>query len=242
RGIILWTHANHFPHEAVIQSYRRALDLDPNFDEAHHQLGVVYFHIGLLDKGLAELKEATSINPSNNMVRFRFGVVDLYKGKYEDAYAIFKVTPLTSSPSLWTFQSATALWRMGRSEEANQLLDDYLQKYPEDEGGVGTSVKAMMLAKAGKNREAEAAIQRSIENGRGYGHFHHTAYNIASAYALMNQTELAVKWLQDTADDGFPCYPLFANDTNLESLHKDDRYVAFMAKLKQQWENYQATL
>jgi serine/threonine protein kinase/Tfp pilus assembly protein PilF len=242
RGIILWTHANHFPHEAVIQSYRRALDLDPNFDEAHHQLGVVYFHIGLLDKGLAELQKATSINPSNNMVRFRFGVVDLYKGKYEDAYAIFKVTPLTSSPSLWAFQSATALWRMGRSDEANQLLDDYLQKYPEDEGGVGTSVKAMMLAKAGKNREAEAAIQRSIENGRGYGHFHHTAYNIASAYALMNQTELAVKWLQDTADDGFPCYPLFANDTNLESLHKDDRYVAFMAKLKQQWENYQATL
>jgi serine/threonine protein kinase/Tfp pilus assembly protein PilF len=242
RGIILWTHANHFPHEAVIQSYRRALDLDPNFDEAHHQLGVVYFHIGLLDKGLAELQKATSINPSNTMARFRFGVIDMYRGKYEDAYAVFKVTPLTSSPSLWAFQSATALWRMGRSEEANQLLDDYLQKYPQDEGGVGTSVKAMMLAKAGKNREAEAAIQRSIENGRGYGHFHHTAYNIASAYALMNQTELAVKWLQDAADDGFPCYPLFANDTNLESLHKDDRYVAFMAKLKQQWEHYQATL
>jgi len=242
RGIILWTHANHFPHEAVIQSYRRALDLDPNFDEAHHQLGVVYFHIGLLDKGLAELQKATSTNPSNTMARFRFGVVDLYRGKYEDAYMIFKSTPLTSNPSLWAFQCATALWRLGRREEATQLLDDYLQKYPQDEGGAGTSVKAMMLAKDGKYREAEIAIQHSIEIGRGFGHFHHTAYNIASAYALMNKAELAVKWLQDTADDGFPCYPLFANDTNLESLHKDDRYVAFMVKLKQQWENYQATL
>ena len=103
-------------------------------------------------------------------------------------------------------------------------------------------MKAMMLAKAGKSREAEAAIQRAIEIGGGFGHFHHTAYNIASAYALMDQPALAIKWLQNAADDGFPCYPLFANDENLESLHKDDRYVAFMATLKQQWEHYQATL
>ena len=143
---------------------------------------------------------------------------------------------------MWAFQSATALFRLGRTEEATQLLDDYLKKYPQDEGGVGTSVKAMMLAEAGKSREAEAAIQRSIEIGGGFGHFHHTAYNIASAYALMNQIELAVKWLQDAAEDGFPCYPLFANDTNLDSLRKDERFIAFMAKLKQQWERYNTTL
>jgi len=242
RGVILWTHANRFPHEAVIQSYRRALELDPNFDEAHHQLGVVYFHIGLLDKGWAELEKATNINPSNTMARFRFGVIDIYRGRYEDALAFFKSTPLTSNPSLWAFQCATALFRLGRTEEATQLLDDYLKRYPQDEGGTGSSVKAMMLAKAGKFGDAEAAIQRSIEIGSGFGHFHHTAYNIASAYALLNQPELAIKWLQNAADDGFPCYPLFASDANLDSLRKDERFIAFMAKLKQQWEHYQTTL
>jgi serine/threonine protein kinase/Tfp pilus assembly protein PilF len=242
RGVILWTHANRFPHEAVIQSYRRALELDPNFDEAHHQLGVVYFHIGLLDKGWAELEKATNINPSNTMARFRFGVIDIYRGRYEDALAFFKSTPLTSNPSLWAFQCATALFRLGRTEEATQLLDDYLKRYPQDEGGTGSSVKAMMLAKAGKSGDAEAAIQRSIEIGSGFGHFHHTAYNIASAYALLNQPEQAIKWLQNAADDGFPCYPLFASDANLDSLRKDERFNAFMAKLKQQWEHYQTTL
>src|SRR3989454_3066071 len=189
RGVILWTHANRFPHEAAIHSYRRALELDPNLDEAHHQLGVVYFHIGLLDKGWDEIEKAVNINPSNTLARFRFGVINMYKGKYEDAYNVFKGTPLKTNPSLWAFQYATALFRLGRADEATQLLDDYLKKYPQDEGGVGTSVKAMMLAKAGKSREAEAAIQQSIEMGSGFGHFHHTAYNIASAYALMNQTE-----------------------------------------------------
>jgi tetratricopeptide (TPR) repeat protein/predicted Ser/Thr protein kinase len=242
RGLILWTHANRFPHEAAIQSYRRALELDPNLDEAHHQLGVVYFHIGLFDKAWAEIEKAVSINASNTLARFRFGVINMYRGKYEDANAVFKSTPLKSNPSLWAYQSATALFRLGRTEEANQLLDEYLQNYPHDEGGVGTSVRAMMLAKAGKFREAEAAIQRALEIGRGFGHFHHTAYNIASAYALMNQPALALKWLQNAADDGFPCYPLFANDTNLDSLRNDLPFIAFMTKLKQQCDHYQATL
>jgi hypothetical protein len=100
----------------------------------------------------------------------------------------------------------------------------------------------MLLAKAGKEREAEETIRRAVEIGKGFGHFHHTAYNIASAYALLNKPEPAVKWLQVVADDGMPCYPLFENDANLDNLRKDERFIAFMAKLKQQWERYKATL
>ncbi len=58
----------------------------------------------------------------------------------------------------------------------------------------------------------------------------------------MNKPEDAIKWLRDAAEDGFPCYPLFENDPNLKSLQKDEHFIAFMAKLKQQWEHYQATL
>src|SRR5262249_39067887 len=57
--------------------------------------------------------------------------------------------------------------------------------------------------------------------------------NIASAYALLNKSNEAIKWLQFTADDGFPCYPLFENDPNLNSLRKGERFIALMAKLKQ---------
>ncbi len=100
----------------------------------------------------------------------------------------------------------------------------------------------MMLAKAGKKREAQAAIQHALEIGRGYAHFHHTSYNIASAYAMMDEPEQAMKWLQVTADEGFPCYPLFEGDANLGNLRNDPRFISFMANLKQQWEVYKNTL
>jgi hypothetical protein len=100
----------------------------------------------------------------------------------------------------------------------------------------------MMLAKAGKEREAEDTIRRAVEMGRGYAHFHHTSYSIASAYAIMKQPQEALKWLQVTADEGFPCYPLFEGDANLNNLRKDAGFVSFMAKQKQQWEHFNATL
>jgi serine/threonine protein kinase/Flp pilus assembly protein TadD len=242
RGLILWTPAKRFPHDQAIQSYKRALALNPNLDEAHHQLALVYLHIGLLDKGGEEIQKALAINPSNTLARFRFGVTNLYRGKYEEALAIFNSTPLEKNPSLWAFQMATALFELGRTQEAEAVVDEYLRKYPKDEGGVGTSVKAMIQAKAGKNREAEETIQRAIEIGTGFGHFHHTAYNIASAYALMNKPAQAIKWLQYAADDGFPCYPLFENDRNLDNLHPNAQFIAFMTKQRQQWEKYKASL
>jgi hypothetical protein len=48
----------------------------------------------------------------------------------------------------------------------------------------------------------------------------------------------AGKWSEQAASDGFPCYPLFERDANLNSLRQDPRYVALLARLRRQWEYY----
>jgi tetratricopeptide (TPR) repeat protein/tRNA A-37 threonylcarbamoyl transferase component Bud32 len=240
RGQLLWTPAKGFPHEHAIQSYLRALKLNPNLDETHHQLGMIYSHIGLLEEAQAEVEKALAINPANTLARFRLGVINLYQGRYEEALVRFKTIPTQANPALLDRTRATALFQLGRTEEASGIVEEYLRTYPSDEGGNVTSVKAMLLAKAGKAREAEETIEHAIEIGKGFGHFHHTAYNIASAYALLNKTDQALKWLQFTAEDGFPSYTLFESDANLNSLRNDRRFIDFMGKLKQQWEHYKA--
>jgi len=118
------------------------------------------------------------------------------------------------------------------------LLEQLLKNNPEDAGGLCTSIQAVLAASAGQERVAEDKIKLAIEKGKGFGHFHHTAYHIACAYALMNKPEQAVKWLETTADDGFPCFPLFETDRNLNSLRQAAGFVTFLAKQKQQWEYY----
>jgi tetratricopeptide (TPR) repeat protein len=239
---MLWTPYKRFPHAQAIQSYLRAIQLNPNFDEAHHQLGFVYLHIGMLDKGQQEIEKALEINPGNTLARYRLGVIDMCRAKYAEAFQIFNSTPLDQNPELLTFYTSNALFRLGRNDEASALIDRYFKDHSKDKGGMVTSVKAMMLAKAGKKTEADATILHAIEIGRGYAHFHHTSYNIASAYALMNEPEQAMKWLQVTADEGFPNYPLFEGDTQLDNLRKDRRLIAFMTQQDQLWKHFSVTL
>ena len=241
RGLILWTHANGFQHEEAASAYKHAIALNPSLDEAHHQLAVIYFHVGLYEKARRELETTLSLNPSNSLARFRLGVIDQYRGQYEKALLIFRSTPLKKNPSLWTYATAYVLFRLGRNDEAAHLVDDFLQKYPKDEGGGVTSVKALMLAQSGRRKEAGEAIQRAVSLGNGFGHFHHTAYNIALAYALLHKPTEAVQYLQVAADDGFPCYPLFQSDSDLDAIRDDPRFISLMSHVKTQFETYART-
>ncbi len=242
RGRLLWTPANHFPHEKAIQEYRRALTLDPNLDEARNQLALVYCHIGAFDEALQQSHKAIETNPTNSLAQFRIGQTLNFQGKYEEALFVLRAIPEEVNPALLGQQIDWALFNLGRKEEAAAMLEQLLRDYPADSGGLFTSMQAVLAASAGQERMAENKIKSAIEIGKGFGHFHHTAYHIACAYALMNKPEQAIKWLEVAAEDGFPCYPLFQRDTNLDNLRQDARFVTFLEKLRQQWEHYRTIL
>jgi TolB-like protein/DNA-binding winged helix-turn-helix (wHTH) protein len=238
RGRLLWTPANRFPHEKTIQEYRRAVTLNPSLDEARNQLALVYCHIGAFDEALRESREAVATNPTNNLAQFRIGQTLNLQGKYEQALSALQAIPQEANPELVGHQIVWALIKLGRKEEASATVEQFLKDYPEDNGGLFTGQQAVLAALAGQERIAEDKIKSAVERGKGFGHFHHTAYYIACAYAIMNKPEQAIKWLKVAAEDGFPCYPLFESDTNLDNIRKDPRFLTFMAKLRQQWEYY----
>jgi non-specific serine/threonine protein kinase len=242
RGQLLWTPSHHYPHEKAIREYRRALALNPNLDEAQNQLARVYNHIGAFDRALEELEKAVATNPSNTLAQFRIGETLLFQGEYERALAALRNIPKEANPSMVGYQAPTALLHLGRTQEAAALLGEFLRDYPEDNGGLFTSVQALIAALVGEENKAEDKIRSAVDKGKGFGHFHHAAYNIACAYALMNKREQAIKWLQAAADDGFPCYPLFEREPYLDHLRQDSRFVSLMKRLKEQWDYYKATL
>ena len=242
RGRLLWTPANHFPHERAIQEYRRALELNPNLDEARNQLALIYCHIGAFDEALQEAHKAVTTNPSNNLALFRTGQTLNFQGKYEQALSVLRTIPQEVNPALVGHQTTWALFNLGRKEEASAMIQQFLRDYPEDSGGLFTSIEAVLAASVGQERRAEETIRLAVERGKGFGHFHHTAYHIACAYALMNKPEQSIKWLEAAAEDGFPCYPLYERDGNLDNVRQDARFVTLMAKLRRQWEYYRTIL
>jgi TolB-like protein/DNA-binding winged helix-turn-helix (wHTH) protein len=239
RGLIQWTHRNGFPHERAIIDIKHAIELDPSLAEAHHWLGTIFAHIGLLEKAEQELRTALQLEPTNMGINYRIAVNLVRQGKVREGIAGLEGTR-TFAPALWTYAMGEALFQLGRKEEAAALIRDYLRDNPRDEGGVGNAMQALLHADAGRAALAEQSIQAAVEKGKDFGHFHHAAYSIGAAYALMNRPQDALRWLRAAADDGFPCYPLFERDRSFDSLRGNPNFLQWMTEVKKRWEHYKA--
>jgi len=240
RANLLWGATKQFAHERAIQEDRRAVELSPNLDAAHHHLALVYTHIGLLDNALEELQKTLSIDPGDWMAQERIAQTHLWQGRYEEGFRILRTVPPEYNPPFWNSDATWALIQLGRNQDASALIARYLHDHPEDRGGLMTGLRAVLFVKQGDARRAEADIQSAMQKGKGFVHFHHTAYAIASAYALLRRPR--AEWLRQTAENGFPCYPLFASDRNLDDIRMDPAFVAFLREQKAQWERWRATL
>jgi TolB-like protein/DNA-binding winged helix-turn-helix (wHTH) protein/Tfp pilus assembly protein PilF len=241
RARLLWTPANHFPHERTIQEFRRALALNPNSEEAHTGLARGYSHIGLLDEGLQEARKASAISPSDAFPLFYTAVALVFQGKYKQALDVWLSVPREVLPSVVEANTAYSLFQLGREGDARNRLEEFSSHPSEDTGGVVAGMQALVFAATGAERNAEERIER-VAQQRGFGQFHHAAYFVACAYARMNKPDLAIRWLQETADTGLPCYPLFERDANLNPIRKDPRFSVFLARMKEQWQHYKTTL
>jgi TolB-like protein/tRNA A-37 threonylcarbamoyl transferase component Bud32/lipoprotein NlpI len=238
RAVLLFTSVHGWQYEKAIQECKQGLALDPNLAEGHLILGAVLDHVGLLDEGLKEFQTATAINPNLAEAVLYTGLTLMFSGKFQDALPFLGGGPFSGSIR------ALDLWELGRKQEAWALVRELLKADPQEKDVWVASVHTLLLADAGEGQEAEKRINEKIlrqaEELKRYGHFHHVANFVADIYAQLNKPEQAVTWLQETAVTGFPCYPFFEHDHALDPIRQDPRFVAFMQKLKPQWEYFKS--
>lgn len=124
------------------------------------------------------------------------------------------------------------------------MVSAYLAAHStDDDGGLVASLNAVILAAGNRPREAQRYIELArITQPRVFIHFHHTAYNIAAAYALLGRPGEAVSWLERAAADGFPCYPLFKSDRSFERIASDPGFKRFMTNLREEWLRYDRSI
>jgi TolB-like protein/DNA-binding winged helix-turn-helix (wHTH) protein/tetratricopeptide (TPR) repeat protein len=236
RAQLLFTPANGWQIDAAIRECQRALALDPNLAEGHFDLGGLFVHVGLTDKALQELQAASAINPALPDTAWFTGFTLLYSGRFQEALPYLSAGPRSIH--------ALDLWQLGRKQEAWAEINELLGKDPQEKDLWLAGVHTLLMADAGETREAHQRVNEKIlkqaEQLKAYGHYHHVAELVAGIYAQMHQPEEAVSWLSDAVATGLPCYPCFDHGRALDPIRQDPRFIAFMQKLKPQWDYYQA--
>lgn len=68
-------------YDKAIATFKKALELDPNYADAHNNLGTVYKANGLWEKALEEFKQATLSNPDHALAHLNLAIVYAVKAK-----------------------------------------------------------------------------------------------------------------------------------------------------------------
>ncbi len=88
QNAIRYLRAKEYDKAAV--ELKRAVELNPEFDEAHLRLGVAYHRMGTLDEAISQFQRALEISPRYVAAHSNLGSIYYFKGMLEEAANEFK--------------------------------------------------------------------------------------------------------------------------------------------------------
>jgi tetratricopeptide (TPR) repeat protein len=232
RGFARWTPLHKFPHDECIREYKKAIMLDPSFDEAYNQLALVLAHVGLTEESQKLFMKCILLNPNNEVAKSNLSRAYFFNQEHEKVVQAFrKIPPLLYNISYRLSQQAISLIHLSEFDKAELIINEILKKRPKD-----IPMNAVLAVLKAKKKDEEGALQsiRIAEQGatNSKGHFHHVAYDIGSAYALLGNKVKALYWLNWAVENGFPCYTSFSEDTFLKDLKGDAPFDQLLKELR----------
>jgi TolB-like protein/Flp pilus assembly protein TadD len=204
-----------------LSELQRAKELSPANPTANDLLARVIVYRGRMEEAERQARQAVELDPLSAATQFTLGRVLFYAGKFDEAYAagrkMAELQPSASSSHRW--QVLVAVQR-GDGEAA--LHEAQLE--PDD------SIRSFELALAqyvrGDRQAADAALAKLIANSRDS-----LAYQIAQVYAIRNEVDKAIEWLEIAFDNHDGGMASLLVDPLLRGLRDDPRYKNLLAKV-----------
>jgi len=238
QGQFFWSPTHNFAHEEAIKEFKKAIFKDSTISQSYEQLSLVQLHIGLFDKALKNARKSVLLDPSNYRARRFIAEIFLFQRQYSDALREFNKIPKSFESEPTQAFIALTYFYLDQPEKAVELLEENLTTNPNSPHI--NSVYAIILSSKGEKNEALKKIDIAQKNTVDYIHAHHIYYYLGVATALLNEKYESIDWLQKAANSGFPNFPLYNSDPNLQSLKENEEFAQFLSQLKEDWLKYKA--
>jgi eukaryotic-like serine/threonine-protein kinase len=221
-----------FNWPAVIGGSTRTLEMDPTLELAHVVRMRAYFHLGLFERMAQEAAAARQLNPLGNVEIARLEMMaSLHTGAYDRAREQAMTLRARSDAPVIGNYLGLAQFYSGDVAAARTTLAAVKRAGRPD---VRSQAVLAGIEAAADDRDAARARALAIERGAYMDH--HVAYSLGAAWAQLGDVAASVKWLQQAADTGFPCYPWLARDTLLDPVRRAPAFEALLNRLRQRYE------
>jgi serine/threonine protein kinase len=224
----------------MMRSSKRALEIDPNNILALATLGSGYFYAGKISAARPVCDRLRRLDPIAFQTHWTQGGLAFYAGDFAGAVARWRALYERYPSVVYApFSYGMALIYNGEGDAALELIEKTAADHPENAvAKVGlVLMHAVRGDKSGVDAQMTPDFAKVLE--RDYSFAHH----VAGAFALLGDTDEALKWLETAVAAGLINYPMYAHhDPLLESIRGDERFEELMARVKRDWEAFGAEL
>ena len=237
RARIIWSPPGGFDHAGAMRELAAALAGRPSLDEAHIRMGVVLWHVGLIDEAERAIERALALSPQHMVALGHRAACLFHRGDFARAREIADEAA-SQNRSYWhQYLVGHSRLRLGDLAGAASVADRMIL-IGEEGRSHGHGLHALVAARRGDGAAAHREVDEVVASKKSFGHYHHDQYDIACVHALLGEADEAVRWLRQVAANGYLCHPFFAIDPLLDSLRHDPAFAAFLEDVRREDERY----
>jgi len=221
----------------AINEFRKALEIDPNEEISLFFLGFFYALSGKGTEGrsiLGRLLEIDPLTPLNHMV---LGALELFEGRSKSGLKhIVRAHELEPENPLLRFWVAVGLAYDHRYDEAYPLFD-----LIEKETTTSILPKLSQFFKYALQGKKELALKAATEDLKSVAKEDEMfPIWMAESYALIEERNEAIDWLEHGINFGFIHYPwLSEHDPFLKNIRDEERFKKLMERVKYEREIFE---
>ncbi len=221
-----------------IKYLRKALNIRHNDYDATYWLIAFYAHAGQINIVNPYVEKLKLYDPLNPWSQWAPGFVHMWDGQFDLALKlhekIFGLYPYIT-PFRWYY--AFNLAYSHRIDEACSHFEGAAKEQPNAKFfRLGL---LLALALKGKKQEVKAVLNDGKLEAWAKNDFSYSYY-VADSYALIDEKEKALDWLEIAVNRGLINYPFINEyDPFLENIRGEPRFKKLMKRVKYEWENFE---
>jgi len=209
------------------REFKRAIELDPNYANAHHWYSHYLIAMSRPEESLAESKRALELDQLDMVMNLHLGWHYIYAHQYDLAIEQFRKT-LEMDPNYglthWYLGQAYAQKGMyAEAETELRKAKNLLQQIVAVDADIGYAYAA-----SGKGGEAKKVIDelKQLSKQR-----YVSSYYIALIYAGLGEKDLAFEWLENAYKERSDLLVYLNRDPRLDSLRPDPRFADLVKRV-----------
>jgi serine/threonine protein kinase/tetratricopeptide (TPR) repeat protein len=225
---------NERDREGAELEFRRAIQLNPSYSQAHHWFGLLLLTTNRSLDAVDEMKTAVELDPNSYIVKTALAMAYFHNKQYDEAIKeCDKVLTENKEflPALRVLRWAYLMKKDYRSAHAVfQKEFSYGGGETDDPGWYMIIAQVEAL---GENKpEITENLDRSVEQPIIKNALPAFSYEIALAYNMLGEKEKTLKWLEKAESSGDNGFILLEVDPRFENLRNEPRFQKLVKKLK----------